>query len=80
MHDPLTKRPVRINTYDGWGGRIVIRQMQLPQVEELLRTNAIRYWLDVGHVSFNNEPPFNFVNVGRETEASRVQALLDAAE
>ena len=52
---------------------------QLDQVRKLLVDNDIPHWADHNAISVDGRPAVVVVNLGKRSDLSRVQAILDAA-
>ena len=78
MTDSTTNKPIRVSDGGTPWPNIVVPTSQLDRVRTLLESNRIRFWVDHQSISFDGKPPVSFVNLGRDTDADRVQALLDS--
>jgi hypothetical protein len=79
MTDITTKKPLQVSTEGTAGPYLMVPVPQLDSVRSLLDDHRVRYWLDESAISFNGQPYIAVVNLGRKGDASRVQAILDAA-
>ncbi len=72
----------RIRVLDGGYGGLYIRvaMSQLEEVRKTLDRHGIFYWVDSVAVSLNGKPAVIAINLGRNNDADRVQAILDEAD
>ena len=79
MRDPCTQL-LELITYDGKGGRLVVPMAIMEKVKALFDGLGVRYWLDDTTLSVDGNPPYGFVNLGRQVDANLLQEALDRAE
>ncbi|MEI8371483.1 MAG: hypothetical protein WCJ35_01480 [Planctomycetota bacterium] len=77
MTDTTTKKPLRVSTDGTAGPYIEVPVSQLDEVQRLLDSRHIGYWLDEHVISFNGAPEEAVINLGRGGDAAAVQAILD---
>ncbi len=78
MTDVTTNQRLRVSAGGNARAYITLPVSQLETVRRLLDTRGIRYWVDEYFISMNGEPEEALINFPRETNASRVQELLDS--
>jgi hypothetical protein len=79
MTDATTNKPLHVSTDGTAGPYLMVPDLQLDGVIDLLRTNGIRCWADENVISLNGAPAIGVINLGRDGDAKRVQAILDKA-
>jgi hypothetical protein len=77
MTNTATKQPLKVSTEGTAGPYIRVPQDQLDELERLLKDHGIFYWVRENAISLDGGPYMCVVNLGREGNASAVQALLD---
>ena len=78
MIDIITHKPIEVSTDGGAGPYLIVPFEQLPKITALLDTNRVSYWVDEEVLSIDDEPEVAFVNLDEQTDAARVQQLLDS--
>jgi len=78
MTDVTTQQPLRVSTDGNAGPYITVPVSQLDEVKRLLDRADIQYWVDENVISFDGSPEIAEINLGREADASAVQAVLDS--
>ena len=79
MIDVTTKKPLYVSTDGDAGPYIMVPVQQIDDVRTLLDANNIPYWVDEDAISFDGKPEVTVVNLGRGSDAPRVQNILDNA-
>jgi hypothetical protein len=77
MTDATTHQPLQVSTDGTAGPYIIVPVSQLDEVKRLLDAKRIRYWVDENAISLNGTPEITVINLGRESDASAVQTILD---
>lgn len=78
MTNPTIKEPLHVST-DGTAGPYIMAPVsQLDEVRRLLDSRQIRYWVDEYAISLDGAPEVAVINLGREADASAIQAILDS--
>ena len=79
MIDTTTKTALRVST-DGTGGPsfIMLPFSQLDEVQRLLDSGGIDYWVDENVISLNGDPEEAFINFDRGADVAAIQAILDS--
>ena len=78
MIDTTTRQPLTVSTDGGAGPYIVTPVLQLDQIVALLAANQVVYWVDVELLSIDGKPEVAFINLGRGSNPTTVQHLLDS--
>ena len=60
------------------GPYILVPVSQLDEVRELLDNRCIGYWVGENAISLDGTPEVAVINLGREGDATAVQAILDS--
>jgi hypothetical protein len=79
MTDTTTKKPLLVSTDSTAGPYIELPVSQLGEVQRLLDSHHIAYWVSEDFISFNGAPEEALINFGRGGDAAAVQAVLDSA-
>lgn len=79
MVDTATHRPVQVSTDEASGPYIRVSLSQLEQVRQVLTDNKVPHWIEHTAISIDGRPAVVVINLGRESDAGHVQALLDRA-
>jgi hypothetical protein len=79
MNDATTEQPLRVSTDGTAGPYIMVRLSQLDEVKRLLDDKRVRYWVEENAISWSGSPYIAVINLGREGNATAIQAMLDAA-
>lgn len=79
MTDATTHQRLRISTDGTAGPYIMVPVSQIDDVKRLLDDHQIRYWVEENAISVDGGPYISVVNLGREGNATAVQAILDKA-
>jgi hypothetical protein len=79
MTDATTNRPIRVSADGTAGPYILVPVSQLDDIVALLRQAGFVFWVDENAISMDGKPAIAVVNLGRGTDAVRVQAILDSA-
>ena len=77
MIDATTHERLIVHAEATGGPYIMVPLDQLDAVEAVLRANSISHWTDADSISLDGKPAIVVINLGRGTDASRVQRLLD---
>jgi hypothetical protein len=78
MSDAVTQKPLRVSTDGTTGPYIMVPVSQLDEVRRLLDSRRIGYWVEENVISLDATPEIAVINLGREGDATAVQALLDS--
>ena len=80
MTDSFTRRRICVSN-DGEGGPYIMLPVeQLEQIESLLRSMQVPFWVDSNAISVNGRPEFTVINLRRGADVHTVQHLLDQVE
>jgi hypothetical protein len=79
MTDTTTKKPLRVSSDGTAGPYLMVPVSQLEDVQRLLDSHRIRYWVGENAISLNGAPEIAVINLGRGGDAAVVQAILDSA-
>jgi len=79
MIDVSTKKPLYVSTDGDAGPYIMVRVEQIDDVRSLLDGSSIPYWVDEDAISLDGKPEVTVVNLGRGSDATTVQKILDDA-
>jgi hypothetical protein len=79
MNDVTTQQPLYVSTDGTAGPYIMVPVAQLEEVKRLLDGHRVRYWVEENAISLDAGPYISVINLGREGNASAVQAILDEA-
>ena len=77
MVDVTTQQPLRVSTDGTVGPYILVPLSQLGDVQRLLDSRGVPYWVDEEAVSLNGSPAVTVIDLGRKGDANAVQSLLD---
>lgn len=77
MTNATNKERLRVSTEGTAGPYIMVPESQLDQVRRLLDRHSVDYWVEEDVISIDGAPEVAVVNLGREGDASAVQAILD---
>jgi hypothetical protein len=77
MRDATTDRPMKVRTDGTAGPYIIVPLEQLEPVKRLLVQHQVYFWADEDAVSVDDKPELAIINLGRNVDATAVQALLD---
>jgi hypothetical protein len=78
MIDATTKKPLNVSTDGTAGPYITLPVSQLTEVQQLLDSHGIRYWVEEDFLSFNGAPEEAVIDLGHGANAGSVQAILDS--
>ena len=78
MIDTTTRQPLHVSTDGGAGPYIMVPVAQLDKVRALVEANNLPYWVDEEVISLDGEPEVAVINLGRATNPTMVQRLLDS--
>lgn len=78
MIDTATKKTLRVLTDGMAWPYIEVSVSQLDEVQRLLDSRGIRYWVDEIAISMNDSPAETYINFDRGADAAIVQAILDS--
>jgi hypothetical protein len=76
--DPTTKRRVNVWPAPEVGPWLIVAVSRLPEVQDLLDENQIRYALSELTLTIDGNPPVKKINLARGTDPDAVQRLLDS--
>ena len=79
MIDSTTHARIVVSTDGDAGPYIMVPLDQLDAATQMLRDSGISFWVDADAISLDDKPAVAVINLGRGTDAGRVQRLLDAA-
>jgi hypothetical protein len=79
MIDVTTNKPLRVSTDGTAGPYIEVAVSQLNEIQRLLDSHGIRYWVDEQAISWEGGPYTTDINFGRAGDARAIQAILDSA-
>jgi hypothetical protein len=77
MIDTTTHKRLYVSTDGEAGPYIMVPVGQLEQVSALLDANKVRYWVDEEAISLDGKPEVAVINLGRQSDAEKIQRLLD---
>jgi hypothetical protein len=77
MTDATTQQRLRVSTDGTAGPYIMVPVSQLEEVKRLLDDRQIRYWVEENAISLDGGPYITVINLGRDGNATAVQAILD---
>lgn len=80
MTDATTKKPLRVSTEGTAGPYIRVPLSQLEEVQHLLDSRRIGYWVEENAISLDGAPYVTVINLGRAGNAAAVQAVLDSID
>lgn len=80
MTDPVIKEPLHVSTDGTAGPYIMVPVSQLGEVQRLLDSRDVRYWVDEYAISLDGSPEVTVINLGREEDAIVIQAILDTVQ
>lgn len=75
--ETAAERPIRIVTAETGGSYFRLPLSRLAEIEALLKTNQIRYWVADGIVSFDGKPGIATIHLGHNKNPASVQTLID---
>lgn len=78
MTDLMTKKRLLVSTEGTAGPYIFLPESQLDEVQRLLDSHHIRYWVGENAISMDGGPFTTIINLGRGGDAKAVQTLLDS--
>lgn len=78
MVDVTTNKPLRVLTSTA-GPYIEVPVSQLAEIQRILDSHGIRYWVDQVAISLDEGPETTVINLGRSGDAAAIQAILDRA-
>jgi hypothetical protein len=78
MTDAATKKPLRVSTDGTAGPYIMLPVSQLDEVQRLLDSRSVRYWVEENVISLDGGPEIAVIDFGRTGDAAVVQAILDS--
>lgn len=79
MIDIVTRKPLRVSTDGTAGAYIMVPVSQLDDIQRLLDSRGVGYWVEEEALSLNGAPEIAVVNLGRGSDVIAVQAILDEA-
>ena len=79
MTSTITRQPLRVMTDSSGGPYIKVPADQRKAVEQLLTAKGVRCWADEDVYSYDGQPAFGFINLGKAGNAMQAQAVLDSA-
>jgi hypothetical protein len=77
MKDTSTRKPLQVSTDGTSGPYIMVPVSQLDEVQALLDSNRVPYWVDEQAISLNGEPEVSAINIGRGADPRAIQRILD---
>jgi hypothetical protein len=77
MNDCTTQQRLQVSTDGTAGPYIMVPVSQLEEVKSILGRNHIRLWVAEHAISLNGAPEVAVINLGRDSDASAVQRILD---
>ncbi len=78
MIDVTTKEPLQVSTDGTAGPYISVPLIQLEQIQRLLDSHGIRYYVQENAISLDGGPMIADIDLGRGADADHVQSLLDS--
>lgn len=79
MTDIATKKPVQVRNEGTAGPYVRVPLDQVKEIEKLLNTHGIYYWVSEDAISFDNGPFITEINFGRKGDARAIQKVFDSA-
>jgi hypothetical protein len=76
--DVITKRPIHVTAQGTSRPYIRLAVSQLDEVQRLLDSHGIRYWVGEHFLSFNGGPEKATIDLGHGADAGAVQAIFDS--
>ena len=77
MIDSETQERILIHTEGNGGPYLMVAHDQLGAIIETLRSHNVSHWVDEDVISIDDGPGVAVVNLGRGSEVSGIQRLLD---
>jgi hypothetical protein len=78
MIDTTTRQPLCVSIDGEAEPYIMVPVAQLDRVTALLDANRVSYWVDEEAISLDGKPEVTVVNLGRRSDPTTVQRLLDS--
>ena len=78
MTDATTNKPLRVATDGTAPPYIMVPVIQLDEIQRLLVSRGIRYWVEEEAISLDGSPEGTVINLERGADAIAVQAVLDS--
>jgi hypothetical protein len=79
MIDSTTHNPITVSTDGNAGPYLMVPLDQLDKVTTLLAHHDVLFWVDDDAISLDGKPEIAVVNLGRSTNVTHVQRVLDQA-
>jgi hypothetical protein len=77
MIDSTTNKPLRVWPAEGVGPYIRVAASQLEEVQRLLESQGVQFWVAENRISMNGGPFIATINLRRGTDPTAVQSILD---
>lgn len=77
MIDTTTRQPLYVSTDGDAGPYIMLPVAQLENVQAVLDTHKVPYWVDEEAISLDGKPEVAVINLGKVSTPAKVQRLLD---
>ena len=78
MTDVTTEKPLRVLDGGMAGPYFWTPFIQLEEIQRVLDSHSIRYWVGEHSISVDGGPEFGLINLGKNGDAATVQAALDS--
>jgi hypothetical protein len=78
MIDVTTNRPIHVTAKGTSRPYIELPVSRLDEVQQLLDSHGIRYWVEEHFLSFDGGPEEVIIDLGHGADAVAVQAILDS--
>lgn len=79
MTDTMTKQPLRVLTYGTAGPFLQLPLAQVDEVRAVLDKHGIWYWVNETAIALDGKNFTTIMDFGRNGDAAKIQAILDAA-
>ena len=77
MIDIVSRKPMRVEVTKTDTSSIRLPDSQLEEVQRILDSHGIRYWVNDQKISMDGGPFIAYIHFYRGTDAKAVQAILD---
>jgi hypothetical protein len=80
VKDVTSGKPLRVASHAVAGPYFWVPYRQLDQLRSLFESHHVRYYVGENAISINGGPEYIQIWFGKDGDAARVQALLDAVD